>query len=367
MFDWIKRLLFPDPGAGPALPEPAGRAVPPASAPEPAPEPPPKTAPGVPVAAPASGPAAAAATVPSFEQQHALAESCQRWLFGAAADGLDFSAREDQVLGGLAALLASDQSSAELVGRMPGLVPQLLQCLRNPQFSGADVARKISGDVVLVSAVIQLANSAAQQHAHSKAIASIEQAVLVIGQEGLRQLVTAVAFRPIFNLQSGHYTRQLAPRLWELSERSALAARRLAAGAGVEPFDAFLAGLLLGVGLLVSLRVMDQASASGALGSPLFCARLLRMAHGLSLRVAQEWHFAPAVIGAIGEQPLLMQRGGAALSDMGRLLAWADYLGKASVLAAHGAIDGNDPDLTGALPPPAQACYAALQGATAAP
>ncbi|HEU4845364.1 MAG TPA: HDOD domain-containing protein [Burkholderiaceae bacterium] len=343
MFDWIKRRWSRD--------QPAATG-----------------APAVPAHVMASPPPATAAmSVPPFDQKDSLYEACYRWLFGAAGDGLELSARETQVLERLAALLATGQSGADLVGRMPGLLPQLLQSLRSPAFSGADVARKISGDVVLVSAVLHLANCASLQHERGKAIASVEHAVIVIGQEGLRQLVTAVAFRPIINLQSGHYTRQLAPRLGELSERGALAARMLAADGGADPFDAFLAGLLLDVGLLVSLRMMDQASAPGALGSPIFCARLRQQVLALSHRIAQEWHFAPAVIDAIGQQRQPAQRGAAALSDLGRLLCWADYLGKASVLAAHGAIDGNDPDLTGALPPPAQACYAALQEATAAP
>jgi hypothetical protein len=43
--------------------------------------------------------------------------------------------------------------------------------------------------------------------------------VIVIGQNGLRQLITSVAFRQIIDMNSCYYTRTLASRLWEHAER----------------------------------------------------------------------------------------------------------------------------------------------------
>jgi HD-like signal output (HDOD) protein len=293
-------------------------------------------------AAPAASPAAAhsapaapstpagAPSAPTFDQKDLLNTRYNRWLFSAShEDTLETSDAEKRILQALSGIAGSPTSGADLMRRMPGLIPQLLQSLRSEHFAGADIARKISSDVVLVAAVIRLANGAMLPGA--PAITSVEHAVIVIGQEGLRQLITTVAFKPIIDLNSGHYTKLLAPRIWDQSERCAAANRALAAPLGVEPFDAFLAGLVQNAGLLVSLRMMDQAAGEAKdLGSPMFCAQLLRSARQVSAAIAQDWSFPPSITQAIRELDTLQK--GAALSPMGRLLSLGDYQSKTAIL-----------------------------------
>ena len=265
------------------------------------------------------------------------------------------------MLEALATIAGSQQSGAALVRRMPGLVPQLLQSLRSETFSGAALSRTIASDPVLVAAVVRLANSCYQ--GTGKSITSVEQAVILIGQEGLRQLITTVAFRPIIDVRSGLYTRRLAPHLWAHSERCAIAARRMA-GAGIEPFDAFLAGLLQNVGLIVSLRVMDQEAKDGErLGSDVFLAQLARDTRRLCASIAREWNFPETVSTALLEQGEL--RRGVIMSPLGRLLKLTDYLGKVRMLVEQGLVDEADDALFAGLPPEAAQCYAALAEAPA--
>lgn len=320
MYQWLKRLIG---GARPRSTPQCVHPQPPA-APTPAPA-------AMAPSEPPSGPPAASPAAPSFEQKDLLNTRYNRWLFGARSDDtLETSDAEKRILQTLSGIASSPSSGADLMRRMPGLIPQLLQSLRSEHFAGADIARKISNDVVLVAAVIRLANGAMLPGA--QAITSVEHAVIVIGQEGLRQLITTVAFKPIIDLNSGHYTKLLAPRIWEQSERCAGANRALAGPLRVEPFDAFLAGLVQNAGLLVSLRMMDQA-AGGAkdLGSPMFCAQLLRSARQVSAAIAQDWNFAPAVTQAVRELDTLQK--GAHLSAMGRLLSLGDYQSKTAILA----------------------------------
>jgi HD-like signal output (HDOD) protein len=335
MVGWLKRLFSGSAAAPVAEPSPA-----PVSAPAPA------------------APAPAAAPPVSFEQLDHVNRAWNGWLFDCPDEGgLDLNEVETHVLDALAAILSSQQSGAALVRRMPGLVPQLLQSLRNDSFSGSALSRTISSDVVLVAAVIRLANSCYQGTGNS--ITSVEHAVILIGQEGLRQLITTVAFRPIIDINSGFYTRRLAPRLWEHSERCAVSARQLAAEAGVEPFDAFLAGLLHNVGLIVALRIMDQAARDERkLGSEVFLARLAADARRLACSIAREWHFPEPVAQALLEQGGLHK--GARMSPLGRLLKLTDYLGKVRLLVENGLLDESDPDLFAGLPPNAAQCYSML-------
>jgi HD-like signal output (HDOD) protein len=296
----------------------------------------------------------------SFEQLDHVNRAWHAWLFDCpdgAIDGLELNDAESRVLAALAAILSSQQSGAALVRRMPGLIPQLLQSLRSETFSGSALSRTISSDVVLVAAVIRLANNCWQ--GPGNAITSVEHAVILIGQEGLRQLITTVAFRPIIDVHSGFYTRRLAPRLWEHAERCALSARQLAPELNVEPFDAFLAALLQNVGMIVSLRIMDQvAKDERRLCSDVFLAQLARDTRRLCASIAREWHFPDTVVEALLEQG--EARKGAAMSPLGRLLKLSDYLGKVRLLVENELLDEADASLFAGLAPQAAQCYSAL-------
>jgi HD-like signal output (HDOD) protein len=345
MYRWLRRL-FASPAAAP-LPPPAVVPAAEAATPPVPPEPPPAR-PGPSLPPPVS-----------FEQLERVNGAWNGWLFDRCGEGgLDVNDAEERVLDALAAILASQQSGAALVRRMPGLVPQLLQSLRSDSFSGSALSRTISSDPVLVAAIVRLANNC--QSGSGKRIASVEQAVILIGQEGLRQLITTVAFRPIIDINSGFYTRRLAPKLWEHAERCAMSARRIAAdGAAAEPFDAFLAGLLQNVGLIAALRIMDGAvRGEQRLDSDVFLARLGRDTRLLAASIAREWNFPESVAVALLEQGEL--RKGAPMSALGRVLKLTDYLGKVRMLVENGLLDESETALFSGLPAQAVQCYSTL-------
>ena len=356
MYRWLRRLISGSPA--PARPEPL-----------PAPSPMPETVP--PAASPSAAPTPAAAAVTAadagarpagppvpFELLDRVGGAWNAWLYERPDEGgLELNPQEAQVLETLGGILSSQQSGAALVRRMPGLIPQLLQSLRSENFSGSALSRTISSDVVLVAAVIRLANSCYQ--GTGATVTSVEQAVILIGQEGLRQLITTVAFRPIIDVHSGFYVRRLAPILWEHSERCAMAARTLAPRLGIDAFDAFLAALLQNVGLTVALRSMDQATRGEAqLGSGVFWAQLGRDTRRLSVNIAREWNFPDSVVRALDEQGGL--RKGSVMSPLGRLLMLSDYLGKVRMLVEQEVVEDGDAALFAGLPKDAAGCYELL-------
>ncbi|WP_051294049.1 HDOD domain-containing protein [Pseudoduganella violaceinigra] len=344
MYQWLKRLLAkPDNGPQAA----AATAAPAPQRPSPPPAP-----------APVRSPALEGG--PDFEQKDLVNSAFQRWLFALPErEFLDATAPEGRVLHELILAAQSGHNAADMLRRMPGVIPQLLQSLRSENFAGADIARKISNDLVLVGSVLRLANAAIQNSGEPTTIHSVEHAVIVVGQEGLRHLVTSVAFRPIIDLNSGHYTKLLAPRIWTQSEKSAVACRMLAPEFGVDPFEAFLAGLVFNSGLLTALRVMDSVNAGpGDLGSATFRARLASEAIGISAGISEAWSFPPAVTVAIREQA--STRKGGIASPMGRVLAVGDYLAKVRMLQSNNALNDTEHNLFHDLPIGAMPCYAAI-------
>lgn len=307
---------------------------------------------------PAAAPAPAApvpATPPAPKVQNIathMALSTQRdqvdftfssWLFGSENNPDVFTNKnEDNILAALDATVKSEESGAHMVRRMPGVIPQLLQTLRNSDFSTAELTRTISHDVVLVAEVLRMANSAAYNP--GAPITSIDHAILILGQNGLRQLITGVAFKPIINLNSGSFTRTVAPRLWAQSERCAAACAYLANNEPVDPLEAFLVGLIHNVGLTVSLRVIDKISdGRQPVGSPTFCNSLAAYGRTLTANIAREWHFPDPVVAAIGEQD--DKNIGRNLSPLGRILMMADHLSKIDTLSRQKHLNAEDPRL----------------------
>lgn len=310
------------------------------------------------VLAPAVAVAPATAAGISWLVREDINANFSAWLF-ARSDYADLQTTraEQAILTSFDDILAMPHAGAQLVRRMPGVIPQLLQSLRTNDFSGTDLARKISNDVVLVAEVIRLANSSV--YAKEDPITSIEHAVMVLGQNGLRHLITSVAFRPIIDMKSGHFNRLVAPRIWEHSERCAVASRLLAQDAGLNGFDSFLAGLIQNVGLIVALRVMDQgADGNETIGSTAFCNALMPKARRLSSSIAGEWNFPADVVRAIDEQSMV--RRDLAMSPVGGILLMADYLSKLDLLVRNGK-QVPDASVMGDLSASELSCYAALE------
>ena len=260
-----------------------------------------------------------------------------RTIAGPIADEVP-AATTALILDELARLVASPQAAADLVPRVPAVIPQLLRSLRDDAVSGAELSRQLAQDVVLVAEVIREANSS--YYNPPSPVRTIEGAVMQLGQNGMRMLLARVAFRPIISLQTGRFAHQGAPLVWRESEACALAASLLAPAAGANVFEAYLAGLLHHVGLIVALRLIDQVYTGAWLpAAPEFAHALLRDARVLSARIADLWEFPPGVCAAIeqaGTEPLM---------PLAQVLAGAERLAMLRLLVDSGQIEVDAPSL----------------------
>jgi HD-like signal output (HDOD) protein len=247
---------------------------------------------------------------------------------------------ENRFLRALERMSATDNSAVtELVPRMPAVIPVLLQSLHDKNISNTQLAEQISRDPVLVAAVIRQANSS--YYRRTMAVTSIEQALTILGSRGLRLVVASVAFKPLINVQSGHFTKLAAPRISELSNRCAIACRSLGAQRQIDPFEPFLAALVQNVGVIVALRVMDQVyDGKGLPHSLAFCTSFARYARLLSCRIASEWEFPETVTRAIRDE--LVSDTPASMSALGQVLYLADKLSKIRMMVNSGHLREED-------------------------
>ncbi|MES2105390.1 MAG: HDOD domain-containing protein [Pseudomonadota bacterium] len=276
------------------------------------------------------------------------------WLMGYPGEGNSLEA-EQKILQALFALLASDLNDAVVVPRVPTVIPQLLNSLRNKSVSAGELAQHIVKDVVLVGELINAVNSSLYNPADR--INSLDKAIMILGEDGLRLLIAKVAFRPIINLNSGQYTRRAAPHIWNQSEKCAIACHHLAGK--LDPFQAFLTGLMKNVGLIIAFRLLDQVCEEPRFRySRSFALAFTSAAATLSYRVAQRWGFPPEVV-----QALQQQAGGSKAPNwtpLGHLLHTADLLSKMRVLVNRNQLKSGDERLMAGLNPQAIACFNSL-------
>lgn len=282
----------------------------------------------------------------------ALDPAFYRWLTRPGA-GLPSAGSERLLIDELSRMAESPSAGAHLIPRVPAVVPQLLASLRDDSMSTAALSAILAQDVVLVGEVIRGANS--PYYRSSAPIKTIESALMLLGQNGMRLLLARVAFRPVMSTQSGHMARLAAPQIWRHSEKCATAASLLAPGLQANPFEAYLAGLMHNVGLMVALRLFDQLYPNGVLPqSPQFHAALADHTRTLSARIAAMWEFPVAIATAIAHT------GQASLSPLVRTLTAADRLAKLRMLAEGGQFGLDVPSVLASLDESMQACFTRL-------
>ena len=273
--------------------------------------------------------------------------SFRHWLFnGDAENDAINQSMEKAVLYALKQLTESKVFSTHLVPRMPTVLPQLMVTLHDRAASNAQLSQQIGRDPSLIAEVIKEANSS--YYRPTDKIASVDKAVFILGNRGLRMAVAKAYLRPIINVQKGPLSKHAAPRVWEQSEKCAMACCILSSTFKVNPFEAFLAGLIKNLGMTIALQLIDQLNTGKEVlcHSPDFCQSVESYAQKLSACIAQLWEMPETVVTAIQElnQPTsdLADR-----SALGITLLMGDRVSKLRIMVAHGQINEADSLATG--------------------
>ncbi|ALK97790.1 hypothetical protein AB595_18200 [Massilia sp. WF1] len=293
-----------------------------------------------------TAPAAPAAPAEAADEQAAdlaaeIEATYYRWL--TAAHGYAAPPEvETRILDEVRILGLQPFDAAGLVPRVPEAIPKLLASLNDEDASVAELARQVAQDVVLTAEVIREANSA--YYRPIAPVKNLEAAIMMLGQNGLRMLLARVAFRPLVNMQADGFARVAAPRVWNQSISCALAASLMAPGLSTSVFEAYLAGLMQNVGLVVAFRLADRVCTGGRVpGAGSFGARLLAGSRQLSAAIAAHWNFPEQVIAAIAHA-------GAPGSDhLAEALALGDRIAKLRLLIDDEVLGEDDALVTDGL------------------
>ena len=280
-------------------------------------------------------------TEPSLE---VLAERFQRFMLGLPDHRPGENAIEAALLRRLQ--IVGERFDVRSLPRLPAVLPQLLHALKNDDVAGAELARLVGRDPMLVGEVMRVSRSIYYRTLHS--IQSLQHAVVLLGQDGLRRVVTQHMMKPILQASAGAHGLVAGQRLWDHAERCAHASAFLGKFAGCDPFEAYLAGIVCntGTGAVIHLLSMEEILSPETL-SPLFLDGCAELGARLTLRAARHWELPGAVIQALREQA--GEDAPETPSPLGRTLHVAHVLSVAQLLSDHLVIDGC-PDLAHAWP-----------------
>ncbi len=227
-------------------------------------------------------------------------------ILGDVDDQRPLSVPQKLVVSVVERTLEDREKRIKAVPRLPSVIPRLLQSLRDPDSSAAHYVSIINKDPALSTAVLKLANSVYFNPSAQK-VNSIETAVVKLGIEGLRSVLSTAVMQPVIHRQSYYYSG-FGHKLWVHSVCCAVACETIAKQRNLEPFKAYLLGLVHDIGKItifseLSNQFQHNPQQDGAQpGYAAFAPLMQSTSEALSYQVALDWALPEAICEALRQQ-----------------------------------------------------------------
>lgn len=195
-----------------------------------------------------------------------------------------------------------------LVPRLPTTLTRLMEALGDNNMPVRQLTEIIESDPVIAANVLKLINSPALR-VRREEIESLDQAVMLLGFKGMREVIAAATFSPIARLetQSG-INPLLAREIWPVSLLAAAAVRQGLAEAhdqlaeidSVLGFEIYLAALTRLTGLVALLHMRHGLPTPP---SEAFCEQLVDLVPRFSAQLARAWELPQHTVELMSSAP----------------------------------------------------------------
>ncbi len=234
------------------------------------------------------------------------------------------------------------------IATLPEIARAVMAAADNPETSADDVEQLVSSDAVLAARVLKVVNSSF--YGMPGEVGSIHQAVVMLGLSAVKNIAIAASLGKLFRGTSIHDFFD-ARELWQHSTAVACASRMIAKQIGYDPEQAFLAGMLHKMGLVVEMQfapeklgqVIDRLFESGG-------ERLLDIEREVIGATHEEfgrafchkWQFPAVLQEAVGAHhaPLTLQGEARTLAC---IICVSNYLSDAAGVGYIGTVNGEMP------------------------
>ncbi len=223
--------------------------------------------------------------------------------------------------------------------RRPNLLPQLMRSINDEEVSRRELAAIIARDPSLVGSLLKMANSAYFRTTYQP-VETIERAIVILGNDGLRSLIAAALMQPIFQVSSAGGFARFPEIVWDHALRSAHAAIPHAALVErVDPFAAELLSLVTGLAEIVLFRAaMDLCTGVARQPEPdprVIASLLASQSATFAWRIGGGWELSESMLAALQEQMAETEPATA----LGRSLRFGRCAGALAVLHTNSVID----------------------------
>ncbi|BCD98576.1 HDOD domain-containing protein [Marinagarivorans cellulosilyticus] len=220
--------------------------------------------------------------------------------------------------------LRKKEQRAHAIPRLPSVIPKLLRSLRDPTSSAKDYVAIIIKDPVMSAAVLKLANSVYFNPVGAH-IDEIDRAVVKLGIQGLRSVLSAAVMQPIIQRESPYFS-QTGQRLWVHSLNCAVACEVIGQSRQLDRYKVYLLGLVHDIGKITLFSELCKQfklnETADAPGHSAFAPTMKKISAHLSYIIACDWDLPEDICVALKQQIGLHQH--TELTAYGHLLYQAN-------------------------------------------
>jgi HD-like signal output (HDOD) protein len=187
----------------------------------------------------------------------------------------------------------------------PDVVIRISHALADPNSTSDRIVTVVGAEPRLAARILQTANSAAFNSC-GKPLSELRSAITRLGHQMVQSTAMSYAMQQMKNEQALRSIEPALTQLWNRSIAVASISRLIATRTKVAPDEAFLTGLLHGIG---TLYIMARAAGfAPGLGSDGWMHLIGGWQDSIGKAVLESWGFAEAMCDAVGDQNDLERR-----------------------------------------------------------
>lgn len=204
------------------------------------------------------------------------------------------------------------QGELDELPRQPLTLPMLLRALSDPDISRSEITDIILGDPAITDQLLQMANSPFFRPG-DQTIETVDQAVFVLGLEGIRSVISAAVMRPMLAARNSGEAL-FAQRVWRWGLTCARSAELIARLQGQDSSAYFMVGLLPAMAYITLYREIQRIHRKTQAGSdppPAVIREALQQFDWATTQVlANDWNLPPRYVAYLlaAERPMPDQR-----------------------------------------------------------
>jgi HD-like signal output (HDOD) protein len=255
----------------------------------------------------------------------------------------------EQIVAAALAAIGDPAAQKNYFPRRPNLLPELMHAINDESMSVRQLVAIVARDPALVGSLLKVANSSFYRIS-PQPIESIERAIVVLGNDGLRSVTAAALMQPIFQISRVGGAPRFPELVWEHAIRSAHAAIPHAALVErANPFAAELLSLISGLAEIALFRAVLEhcpPSAEQEQVDPLVIASILDSdSAAFAWHIGADWRLSAEMLAALEEQ----MGSSEPKSPLGRSLRFGRHAGALAVLHTNSIL--SDASVRASLPP----------------